>query len=90
MSGVDPLMQARISRLNLDDTKFYEKIVKTAKGTQFIYLGRFVRSYRMGSGDGMTAHWDFDNNGVTTTVDDELWGSVGGNELIGFRAVLRP
>lgn len=86
----DALLQARLNRLNLDDTKFYEKIVKTEKGTQFIYLGRFVRSYRMGSGDGMTAHWDFDNNGVTTTVDDELWGTVNGAELIGFRAVLRP
>ena len=90
MSGVESLMQTRVNRLNLDDTKFYEKIVKTEKGTQFIYLGRFVRSYRMGSGDGMTAHWDFDNDGTLTTVDDELWGSIGGNELIGFRAVLRP
>ena len=87
---MDTLLQARINRLNLDETKFYEKLVKTKDGTHSTYLGRFIRSYRMGSGDGMTAHWEFDNNGVTTTIDDELWGSINGSELIGFRAVLRP
>jgi hypothetical protein len=38
----------------------------------------------MGSGDGMTAHWDFDNNGVITTEDDDMWGSLSGAELVYF------
>jgi hypothetical protein len=46
--------------------------------------GTFVRCYRMGSGDGMTLHWEFIKNGNTICVDDEMWGSLAGTELVGF------
>jgi hypothetical protein len=39
----------------------------------------------MGSGDGMTVHWEFNKNGTIIRVDDEMWGSLYGTELIGFR-----
>jgi len=94
MTATNPLntvtMEAllkRISRLNLDTTKNYEK-VQLVKGVQTVTpIGRFVKAYRMGSGDGMTAHWEFELDGKTITVDDEMWGSVGGQELVGFREV---
>jgi hypothetical protein len=47
--------------------------------------GTFIRCYRMGSGDGMTVHWEFNNGGKMTTIDDQMWGSVSGKELTYFR-----
>ena len=80
-------MRQRISRLDLDTTKNYEKI-QLIKGIEIATLvGRFVKSYRMGSGDGMTAHWEFELEGKTIVVNDEMWGSLGGQELVGFREV---
>jgi hypothetical protein len=38
----------------------------------------------MGSGDGMTLHWEFIKDGNTIRVDDEMWGSLAGTELVGF------
>jgi hypothetical protein len=38
----------------------------------------------MGSGDGMTLHWEFNLDGVITTEDNEMWGSVSGSELAWF------
>ena len=81
------ILNQRISRLNLDTAKNYEK-VQLVNGVQTITLvGRFVRAYRMGSGDGMTAHWEFELDGNKITVDDEMWGTIGGQELVGFREV---
>jgi hypothetical protein len=48
-------------------------------------VGTFMRSYRMGSGDGMTVHWEFNKDGKITTINDEMWGSVKGRELIYYR-----
>lgn len=75
------VLTQRASRTELDTTKYYEKVHNTTKE----YVGKFIRSYTMGSGDGMTVHWEFNNNGKIITVNDELWGSLSGNELIGFR-----
>ena len=77
MEGV---LETRVSRTHLDPTKHY---VKVQQGVR-TYMGRFVRAYRMGSGDGMTAHWEFDDRGQRRTVDDEMWGSVSGTELAYF------
>jgi len=44
----------------------------------------------MGSGDGMTSHWEFDNNGTIVRIDDETWGSVSGDELLGFSVANYP
>lgn len=87
---MEAIIQKRISRLDLNTTKNYEKI-QLIKGIEIATLvGRFVKSYRMGSGDGMTAHWEFELEGKTIVVDDEMWGSLGGQELVGFREVPLP
>jgi hypothetical protein len=71
--------------MNLDDKKSYIKVVKKGEITIEEPVGRFVRAYRTGSGDGMTAHWEFIKDGVTIVIDDEMWGSTSGNGLLGFR-----
>ena len=87
MSTVDNLMTSRISRANLDTTKQYMKVTKTGGATVEEEVGRFVKSYTMGSGDGMTLHWEFELNGIVRRIDDAMWGSVGGEELVGFRPI---
>jgi len=51
------------------------------------YVGKFVKSYNMGSGDGMTVHMEFDNFGTRVIVDEAMWGSLYGNELSYFTEV---
>ena len=85
MEDIEQILDTRICRMNLDKGVCYEKI-RTVKGEQFTEcVGIFVRAYRMGSGDGMTAHWEFNKDGTIIRVDDDVWGSVAGSELIGFR-----
>jgi hypothetical protein len=85
MDQIEKSLDLRIRRLNLDTNVCYEKI-RTVKGEQVTEcVGIFVRAYRMGSGDGMTAHWEFNKDGTINRVDDDMWGSVAGTELIGFR-----
>lgn len=79
------MLSSRISRLNLDPAKSYMKVMKKGEMTIEEPVGRFVRAYTMGSGDGMTAHWEFNNDGVKIIVDDELWGPLDGSSFIGFR-----
>ena len=38
----------------------------------------------MGSGDGTTIHWEFDDNGTINVVCDQMYGSCNGDELTGF------
>jgi len=90
MQALENLLKGRYERTNLDVTKCYEKIQKVGGVETITYVGRFVKAYRMGSGDGMTAHWEFDDNGKVVTVDDNMWGSIGGQELAGFRVVSPP
>ena len=78
------MMESRISRVNLDVTKSYTKVKLVNNTLVKEYVGRFVRTYRMGSGDGMTVHMEFNNNGQIKRVDEEMWGSVGGYELSYF------
>lgn len=88
MQTLENLLKTRYERANLDVTKSYEKI-QLVNGTEIVtYVGKFVRSYRMGSGDGMTIHWEFNNNGTMVKVDDEMWGSISGSELAGFRVLM--
>jgi hypothetical protein len=85
MEAINAILDARIRRTDLVKDVCYEKI-RTVRGEQFTEcVGIFVRSYRMGSGDGMTAHWEFNKDGTIIRVDDDMWGSVAGTELIGFR-----
>jgi len=87
MQTIENLLKTRYERGKLDISKRYDKIEKI-NGTELItYVGQFIRSYRMGSGDGMTLHWDFNDNGKVVTVNEEMWGSINEQELIGFRIV---
>jgi hypothetical protein len=85
MSSIADTIASRISRANLDTTKYYIKVQKLGGATVEEEVGRFVKSYRMGSGDGTTLHCEFDLNGKIRRIDDEMWGSLSGAELVGFR-----
>lgn len=87
MSSIETTINSRISRANLDPAKYYVKLTKMGGATVEEQVGRFVKSYTMGSGDGMTLHWEFELNGKIRRIDDEMWGSVSGAELIGFRPI---
>jgi hypothetical protein len=87
METVNALMMKRASRANLDTTKKYIKVQNVGGKRVEEEVGQFIRSYRMGSGDGMTLHWEFIKDGQIIRIDDEMWGSVGGQELLGFVAL---
>ena len=81
-------MESRISRTELIVGNEYYKN-KMVKGTLIKeYVGKYIRTYWMGSGDGMTVHLEFEKDGVKVTVDDEMWGSVSGHELAYFTLVV--
>ena len=85
MEAITALLQSRCSRSNLDTTKEYIMVKKVNGKVEELDVGMFVKSYYMGSGDGMTLHWEFLKNGVTIRIDDEMWGSLSGSELTGFK-----
>ena len=85
MEPIVSILSSRISRMNLDDKKSYIKVVKKGEITIEEPVGRFVRAYRTGSGDGMTAHWEFMKDGEKIAVVDDMWGSVDGAALVGFK-----
>lgn len=87
MESIDTVLKKRISRMNLHINTTYEKITNTKDVETVILVGKFIRSYTMGSGDGTTAHWEFVLNGQIITVNDQMWGSVSGEGLVGFREV---
>jgi len=74
------IMKGRISRTELKPGHYYMKIQKK----NIDYVGKFIRCYNMGSGDGMTVHFVFELNYNQYTLDDEMWGSVSGDELMYF------
>lgn len=84
MEAVNALMMKRASRANLDTSKIYIKVQMVGGKRVEEEVGQFIKSYRMGSGDGMTLHWEFLKNEKIIRVDDEMWGSIGGEELVGF------
>jgi len=71
------MLAARIERVALDVTKHYIQVNSSGE----TYVGQFVKVYRMGSGDGMTVHLEFNNNGNKLTINEEMWGSASGAEL---------
>jgi hypothetical protein len=87
MSSIADTIAPRISRANLDTTKYYVKVQKLGGTTVEEEVGRFIKCYRMGSGDGMTLHWEFELNGKIRRIDDQMWGSLSGAELVGFRPI---
>ena len=87
MSSISQVIESRICRANLDTTKYYIKLTKMGWATVEEEVGRFLKSYTMGSGDGMTLHWEFELNGKIRRIDDEMWSSISGTELVGFRPI---
>ena len=81
------IIRQRCQRGNLDTSKKYVKVQIVGGVSKEEEVGQFVQSYRMGSGDGMTLHWEFVKDGVKIVVDDEMWGNMSGEGLIGFRAL---
>lgn len=82
---VNDIMMSRLSRGMLQ-TGFQYIMTKEVKGvTTEEDVGTFMRSYTMGSGDGMTVYWEFNNGGKVTTIGDQMWGSLSGKELTYFR-----
>lgn len=81
------IIRQRCQRGNLDTSKNYVKVQIVGGVSKEEEVGKFVQSYRMGSGDGMTLHWEFVKDGVKIVVGDEMWGNVNGEGLIGFRAL---
>jgi len=82
---VSDMLKSRISRAMLQEGIQYI-MFKEVNGVIIEEdVGTFMRSYRMGSGDGMTVHWEFNKDGKITTINDEMWGSVKGRELIYYR-----
>jgi hypothetical protein len=76
---------SRVARANLDTSKSYIKVQKVDGKDVEKKVGRFIRSYYMGSGDGTTFHWEFDLHGNITTEQDEAFGSLSGEELAWFK-----
>jgi hypothetical protein len=77
------LMKSRVSRTQLKEGKEYYKIHKGVKE----FIGKFIRTYYMGSGDGTTVHAEFELDGKKICVNDDMWGSIGGEELVYFAEV---
>jgi hypothetical protein len=64
------MINSRMSRAVLQPGIQYIKIIEVNGKIIEEDVGMFVRSYRMGSGDGTTIHWEFNKDGVIKTIDD--------------------
>ncbi len=84
ISSIPDIIEKRINRTNLDTAKSYVRVRSVGGKEVKEYVGTFVRVYCMGSGDGMTIHVEFNDNGRITRVDEEMWGSLSGAELSYF------
>ena len=81
------IKESRIARANLEKGKKYNRVVKVNGKEEETPVGYFVKSYTMGSGDGMTFHLEFNLDGKNITLDDEMWGSwtVSESDLAWFK-----
>ena len=77
---INNIIKGRISRTEMKPDHHYMKI----QGKNVDYAGKFIGCYRMGSGDGMTIHFTFELNNTKYTLDDQMWGSISGEELMYF------
>jgi len=84
MEALEALLTSRVNRTQLDMTKSYTRIRTVGGKEERTFVGTFVRTYTMGSGDGMTVHLEFNNNGSKTTIEEDMWGSISGDELSYF------
>jgi len=85
LQSIEGILRQQNSSTHLDTTKSYIKVQRTEAGVVEEPVGRFVRSYCMGSGDGMTLHWEFIKDDKTIVIDDERWGPIDGSNMVGFK-----
>jgi hypothetical protein len=85
LQSIEGIFIQRNSRAYLDTTKSYIKVQRTKAGILEEPVGRFVRSYCMGSGDGMTLHWEFIKDDKTIVIDDQRWGPIDGSTMVEFK-----
>ena len=83
--SISDMMTSRISRAMLQIGLQYIMIKEINGALTEEDVGTFMRSYTMGSGDGMEIYWEFNNGGKITTIGDAMWGSISGKELTHFR-----
>lgn len=81
---ISEMMESRISRTQLIVGNEYYKNQTIGGILKKEYVGKYIRTYWMGSGDGTTVHLEFERDGAKITVNDEMWGSVSGDELAYF------
>jgi len=84
LNDVNDILKKKISRVNLKVNTNYTKVKVVNNTVIKEYVGKFVKTYFMGSGDGMTVHMEFNDNGRVIRVDEEMWGSINGYELSYF------
>ena len=80
-----PILEKHCNRANLKEGVSYTKCQRVNGKMKYTDVGRFVRSYCMGSGDGMTLHWEFNIDGKVYTESDDMWGSIDGEELMYYK-----
>lgn len=85
LESIEGILRQRISRAALDTTKSYIKVQRTQGGVVEEPVGRFIRTYYMGSGDGMTVHWEFIKDNKTILINDEIWGTIDSHDLVRFK-----
>ena len=85
LQSIEGILRQQNSRTHLDTTKSYIKVQRTEAGILEERVGRFVRSYCMGSGDGMTLHWEFIKDDKTIVIDDQRWGPINGSTMVEFK-----
>ena len=77
---IDYTMKARINRTNLKKGVPYIQVTKNNHKK----VGEFVRATCYGSGDGMEVVLIFILDGKEHIVQEEMWGSISGDELSYF------
>jgi hypothetical protein len=80
MSAVENAMKSRYNRGNLEKGVSYIRVNQNNR----IPVGKFQYSGYQGSGDGMELVLVFELNGKNHTIQEDMWGSVSGQELSYF------
>jgi hypothetical protein len=80
---VDTIINKRVTRA---DMKVGHHYMKHQNGSAH-YAGTFHTCSYSGSGDGMEIHFWFNLNNKIYKLDDQMWGSVSGKELMYFTEI---
>lgn len=81
---IETIMNKRVARA---DMKVGHHYMKHHNGSTE-YVGTFHASTYSGSGDGMEIHFWFNLDDKIYKLDDQMWGSVSGKELMYFTELL--